>query len=167
MVSLSGLDVAPCRLPLLVQFLLVREERQTVLFSIVGHLLAARRSLGGLGGSIVHDRIIIVSSVCQCLLIPDHSTKLFRAVDIAPKDRDVIIPMASRMFVPEPQYVSDLVGDTAPILAASSDLHHIDVVLLIDLAGQPVFDAQAVAAALIFLASELDVVLMLPISRTG
>jgi len=64
MVSLSGLNVARCRLPLLVQLLLVREERQTVLFSIVCHLLAARRSLGGLGGSIVHDRIIIVSSVC-------------------------------------------------------------------------------------------------------
>src|SRR6266849_1709921 len=63
-VSLSGLNVAPCRLPLLLQLLLVREERQTVLFSIVGHLLAVRRSLGGLGGSIVHDRIIIISSVC-------------------------------------------------------------------------------------------------------
>jgi hypothetical protein len=63
--------------------------------------------------------------------------------------------------------VPDLVGDTAPILAASSDLHHIDVVLLIDLAGQPVFDAQAVAAALIFLASELDVILTFPISCTG
>jgi len=63
--------------------------------------------------------------------------------------------------------VPDLVGDAAPILAASSDLHDIDVVLLIDLAGQPVFDAQAVAAALIFLASEFDVVLMFPISCTG
>jgi hypothetical protein len=63
--------------------------------------------------------------------------------------------------------VSDLVGDTAPILAASSDLHHIDVVLLIDLAGQLVFDAQAVAAALIFLASEFEVVLMFPISCAG
>jgi len=64
MVSLSGLNVAPCRLSLLVQLLLVREERQTVLFSIVCHLLTARRSLGGLGGSIMHDRIIIVGSVC-------------------------------------------------------------------------------------------------------
>jgi len=63
--------------------------------------------------------------------------------------------------------VPDLVGDTAPILAASSDLHDIDVVLLIDLAGQPVFDAQAVAAALIFLAREFDVVLTFPISCTG
>ena len=102
MVSLSGLNVAPCRLPLLLQLLLVREERQTVLFSIVDHLLTVRRSLGGLGGSIVHDRIIIISSVCQCLLIPNHSTKLFRAIDIAPKDRDVIISIASRMLVPEP-----------------------------------------------------------------
>src|ERR1700682_3571112 len=102
-VSLSGLNVAPFRLPLLLQLLLVRQERQTVLFSIVGHLVAVRRSLGGLGGSIVHDRIIIISSVCQCLLIPNHATKLFRSVDIAPKDRDVIIPAASRMFVPEPQ----------------------------------------------------------------
>ena len=102
MVSLSGLNVAPCRSPLLLQLLLVREERQTVLFSLVHHLLAVRRSLGGLGGSIVHDRIIIISRVCQCLLIPNHATKLFRAVDIAPKDRDVIIPIASRMRVPEP-----------------------------------------------------------------
>jgi hypothetical protein len=102
MVSLSGLNVAPCRLPLLLQLLLVRDERRTVLFSIVGHLLAVRRSLGGLGGSVVHHRIIIISSVCQCPLIPNHATKLFRAVDIAPKDRDVIVPVASRMFVPEP-----------------------------------------------------------------
>ena len=102
MVSLSGLNVAPCRSPLLLQLLLVREERQTLLFSIVAHLLAVRRSLGGLGGSVVHDRIIIISSVCQCPLIPNHATKLFRAIDIAPKDRDVIIPVASRMFVPEP-----------------------------------------------------------------
>ena len=64
MVSLSGLNVAPYRSPLLLQLLLVREERQTVLFSIVDHLLAVRRSLGGLGGSIVHDGIIIISSVC-------------------------------------------------------------------------------------------------------
>jgi len=167
MVSLSGLNVAPYRLPLLLQLLLVREERQTVLFSIVNHLLAARRSLGGSGGSIVHDRIIIISGVCQCLLIPNHSTKLFRAVDIAPKDRDVIIPVASRMFVPEPYYVPDLVGDAAPILAASSNLHYIDAVRLIEFAGQPLFDAQAVAAALIFLAREFDVVLKLPISCTG
>jgi hypothetical protein len=34
-----------------------------------------------------------------------------------------------------------LYGETAPILAASSDLHYIDVVLLIDLGGQPFFDA--------------------------
>src|SRR6266478_3237137 len=64
MVSLSGLNVAPYRLPLLLQLLLVWEKRQTVLFSIVDHLLTARRSLGGLGGSIVHDRIIIISSAC-------------------------------------------------------------------------------------------------------
>jgi hypothetical protein len=63
--------------------------------------------------------------------------------------------------------VPDLVGDTTPILAASSDLHYIDVVFLIGLAGQLVFDAQAVAAALIFLAREFDVVLMFPISCTG
>jgi len=37
--------------------------------------------------------------------------------------------------------VPDLVGDTAPIFAASSDLHDIDVVILIDLAGQLFFDA--------------------------
>ena len=64
MVPLSGLNVSPCRLPLLLQLLLVREERQTLLFSIIDHLLAVRRSLGGLGGSIVHDRIIIISRVC-------------------------------------------------------------------------------------------------------
>jgi hypothetical protein len=63
--------------------------------------------------------------------------------------------------------VPDLVGDPAPILAASSYLHYIDAVLLIELAGQPLFDAQAVAAALIFLAREFDVVLKLPISCTG
>jgi hypothetical protein len=63
--------------------------------------------------------------------------------------------------------VPDLVGDAAPILAASGDLHYIDAVRLIDLAGQPLFDAQAVAAALIFLAREFDVVLTLPISCTG
>jgi hypothetical protein len=63
--------------------------------------------------------------------------------------------------------VPDLVGDAAPILAASSDLHYIDAVLLIELAGQPLFDAQAVAAALIFLAREFHVVLKLPISCTG
>jgi hypothetical protein len=63
--------------------------------------------------------------------------------------------------------VPDLVGDAAPILAASSDLHYIDAVLLIDLAGQPFFDTQAVGAAMIFLAREFDVVLKLPISCTG
>jgi hypothetical protein len=63
--------------------------------------------------------------------------------------------------------VPDLVGDAAPILAASGDLHYIDAVRLIDLAGQPLFDAQAVAAALIFLAGEFDVVLKLPVSCTG
>jgi hypothetical protein len=71
------------------------------------------------------------------------------------------------MLVPEPKNVPDLVGDTAPILAASSDLHDIDVVVLIAPVRQPFLDAQAVAAALIFLRSELDVVLAFPIPCTG
>ena len=56
----------------------------------------------------------------------------------------------------------DLVGDAAPILAASPHLHHIDVVLLIDLVGQPFFDAKTVAA-LIFQAREFDAVFTFPI----
>ena len=115
----------------------------------------------------MHDRIIVIVGVCECLLIPHHPTKLFRSVDIAPKYPDVIIPIASRMLVPEPKNVPDLVGDTAPILAASSDLHDIDVVVLIAPVRQPFFDAKAVAAALIFLAGEFDVVLKLPIPCTG
>ena len=115
----------------------------------------------------MHDRIIIISGVCECLLIPNGSTKLFRAIDIAPKDRDVIVPIASRMFVTKSQYVPDLMGDMAPILAASSNLHDIDVVVLIGPAGQPFLDAQAVAGALGILAGEFDVTLSLPISCAG
>ena len=101
MVPLSGLDVAPECSPLLLQPLLVGKERQAVLFSIVGHFLAARRPLDGSVGSVVHDRIEVVAGVCECLLIPNGPTKLFRTVDIAPQDRDVRVPIASRMFVAE------------------------------------------------------------------
>jgi len=115
----------------------------------------------------VHDRIIVISGVCECLLIPNHATKLFRAIDIAPLDRDVIVPIASRMFVTKSQYMPDLMGDMSPILAASGDLHDVDVVVLIDLPGQPFFDAQAVGGALGILAGEFDVTLTLPISCAG
>jgi hypothetical protein len=71
------------------------------------------------------------------------------------------------MLVPEPKNVPDLVGDTAPVLAATGDLDDIDVVVLIALVRQPFLDAQAVAAALIFLRSELDVVLTFPIPCIG
>jgi hypothetical protein len=40
MVSLSGLDIAPNHSPLPLQLLSAREERQTILSSLVGHLLA-------------------------------------------------------------------------------------------------------------------------------
>src|SRR5471032_3323124 len=71
------------------------------------------------------------------------------------------------MFVPEPYDVSDLMSDTTPILAASSDLHDIDVVVLIDLVGKPLLHAEAVAAALISLAGELDIILAFPILCAG